>query len=283
METIKDLSTGGERPFFGSRGLRLQRVTVTDGESALKECTNIDAIDCTFIGLYPFWHVNRLYIDHCRFAPEARAGLWYSSNLIMRDTVTESPKMFRDMSHLDLKNVTMNNAEEAFWRCVDVKAEHLEVNGGMYPFMLSRGVKLDYFKSDCKYMFQYARDIEIRHADLRTKDAFWESENVTVYDSRISGQYLGWHSVNLHLVRCHISGTQPLCYCRGLVLEDCTFDADADLAFEYSDVRATVLSPITSVKNPSSGMIRARSIGEVIVDGYAKSPAGCRIITDVPR
>ena len=32
------------------------------------------------------------------------------------------------------------------------------------------------------------------NAKLLSKDAFWNSENVTVYDSFISGEYLGWNA-----------------------------------------------------------------------------------------
>ena len=104
----------------------------------------------------------------------------------------------------------------------------------------------------------------IRNADIHSKDAFWNTEDVTVYDSRLTGEYLGWHSKRLHLVRCHISGTQPLCYCEELVLED-------------SDLLATILSPVTSIKNPRSGSITLPSAGEVIIDANVLQPADCII------
>ena len=69
---------------------------------------------------------------------------------------------------------------------------------------------------------------------ITTKDAFWEVENVTIYDSELNGEYLGWHSKNLRLVNCHITGEQPLCYAHDLILENCTFGPDCDRAFEYS-------------------------------------------------
>jgi hypothetical protein len=97
---------------------------------------------------------------------------------------------------------------------------------------------------------------------LHTKDAFWHSENVTVYDSLIDGEYLGWYSKNLRLVRCHIKGTQPLCYCKGLVLEDCTME-NADLAFEYSEVNGNVLNDVLSIKNPLSGHLVVASLGRI--------------------
>ena len=64
-----------------------------------------------------------------------------------------------------------------------------------------------------------------------------------------------------------------------LVLENCTFDPDADLAFEYCTVHADIRGAVTSVKNPTSGEIVADSIGEIILDGNALPPANCKIVT----
>ncbi|MBQ0092049.1 MAG: DUF3737 family protein, partial [Clostridiales bacterium] len=103
------------------------------------------------------------------------------------------------------------------------------------------------------------------------------TENVTVYDSVIKGEYLAWYSKNLRLVRCTIEGTQPLCYCEGLVLEDCTMK-NCDLAFEYCTVDATVRGHIDSVKNPIHGTIIADSIGEIIRDENQKPESDCVIV-----
>ena len=100
---------------------------------------------------------------------------------------------------------------------------------------------------------------------LDTKDAFWHSENVTVENSIVKGEYLAWFSKNLTLINCKIIGTQPFCYCENLKLINCTME-DTDLAFEYSDVDADVCGHIISVKNPKSGIITADSVGEVIFE-----------------
>ena len=79
----------------------------------------------------------------------------------------------------------------------------------------------------------------------------------------LKGEYLGWYSENLTLINCKIIGTQPLCYCKGLKLVNCTME-DTDLSFEYSEVEAEVKGHIVSVKNPRSGFVKADSIGEII-------------------
>lgn len=277
MKLIKNEEFGGERPLFASHGLRLENVTIHAGESALKECSDIEADGCRFEGKYPFWHVDRFTVSNCLFTEGARAALWYSRNLLMTDTLVEAPKMFREMQNLKLRNVRIPNAAETLWDCSDVDIDNVEVSHADYIFMHGRNIRINNYRQQGNYSFQKCRNVEIHNAMLDTKDAFWETEDVTVYDSTIEGEYIGWHSKRLRLVRCHIKGTQPLCYAEDAVLEDCTMDADCDLAFEYSTVKANVKGHITSVKNPISGEIEADSIGEIIIDENVKAPADCKI------
>ena len=72
---------------------------------------------------------------------------------------------------------------------------------------------------------------------------------------------------------------QRNCYAEGLILEDCTFGPDADLAFEYSSVQADIRGAVPSVKNPRTGRIVADSYGEVIIDENIKAPADCQVLT----
>lgn len=277
MELIKDTSFSGERPLFASHDLHLDNVTILEGESAIKKCSNIIATNCRFEGNYPFWHVHGFTIDKCYFAVGGRSALWYSDSLKMTDTVIDAPKMFREMFDIEIDNVVMNDADEVFWRCHDIRIRNLKLHGGTYPFMFSEGIYVDGLESDSKYVFQYVRNAEIHNAKITTKDAFWEVENVTIYDSELNGEYLGWHSRNLRLVNCHISGEQPLCHARDLVLENCTFDPSCDRAFEYSALRADIRGSITNIKNPTSGHIVADSIGSVTIDANIELPADCVI------
>ncbi len=122
--------------------------------------------------------------------------------------------------------------------------------------------------------------MEFSNAVLHSKDAVWGTENVTIYDSETTGEYLGWHGRRLRLLRCLISVKLPLCSARDLILEDCTFAPDCDLAFEDSEVNATILTPVTSIKNPKAGQIKAPSVGELIIDGHSKALDPVKIITD---
>ena len=271
MTTIKDKEFGGERPLFGERNLRLENVTIHTGESALKCCANIEADHCRFEGKYPFWHVDGFKITDSLFTPGARAALWYSRNCEMIDTQIDAPKMFREMDGIVLRNVNIPDAEETLWHCDNIDIQNVKVEKADYLFMHSHNIRIEDWEQHGNYSFQYCSNVEIRNAVIHSKDAFWGTENVTVYDSELHGEYLGWHSKRLHLVRCKISGTQPLCYCKDLILEDCEFAPDCDLAFEDSEVNARVLSPITSIKNPMKGKIEARKVGEIIIDEHSKA------------
>lgn len=274
---IKDKEFGGERPLFGISDTRLENIKITDGESGIKCCRNLECDNSKFYGKYPWWHVHGSHITNCYFAPESRSAIWYSDNMAMEDCVIDGPKFFREMRNLSLKNVIIADADETFWRVSGLRLENVELHEGTYPFMFSNDIYVDGLVSDAKYVFQYCRNVEVHHARITTKDSFWECENVTVYDSDLDGEYLAWHSCNVRLVRCHISGEQPLCYMDGITLEDCTFDAACDRAFEDSkNIHADIRGAITEVKNPVSGHIVADHIGRITYDEYAKGHE-CRI------
>lgn len=278
MKTIKNEEFGGERPLFGSRDLRLENCRIHPGESALKNCRNIEVDNCRFEGKYPFWHVDGFKITNCVFTEGARAALWYSRGCTMADTLIEAPKMFRELKGIVLRNVRIPDAQETLWHCSDVDIENVEVGHADYLFMHTDNIRIRDWRQHGNYSFQYCRNVVIDDADIHSKDAFWNTKNVTVRNSRLDGEYLAWYSEGLHLINCHISGTQPLCYCKGLVLENCTFGPDADLAFEDSDVRADIRGNVTSIKNPRTGEITVDSVGEIILDEFRKEPADCKII-----
>lgn len=281
MEIIKNKEFGGERPLFGSHDLRIENVVITEGESGIKCCKNIEADNCRFIGKYPWWHVDGSLITNCYFEVGSRSATWYSSNMTMRDTIIDAPKLFREMDGLALENVQINDADETFWKVNNIRAKNLKLHEGTYPFMFCENIYVDGLESDSKYVFQYCKHVEVHNANIVTKDSFWECEDVVIYDSNLNGEYLAWHSKNVHLVRCHISGEQPLCYLDGITLEECTFDKECDRAFEDStNINAQIIGHIENIKNPVSGIIVADTIGSVTIDENVKQPNNCIIKTN---
>lgn len=279
MNIVKDMNLGGERPLFGISDTRLENITITDGESAIKQCRNLELEHCKFYGKYPLWHVDGCKVSDCYFAPESRSAIWYTDDLEMRRCTIDGPKFFREMRGVYLEDVLITDADETFWKVDGLKLHNVELRGGTYPFMFCNNINVDGLKSDSKYVFQYCRNVEVHNAHITTKDSFWECENVTIFDSVLDGEYLAWHSKNVRLVRCHLSGEQLLCYADGLVLEECTFDAACDRVFEYSSVEADIIGHIENIKNPTTGHISADSIGSVTIDEFVRQPADCKITT----
>lgn len=234
-----------------------------DGESAIKECNNIEVEDCYFNLRYPFWHVNGATIKASRMTDKCRAALWYDNDITIENCQMYGIKVLRECSNIILKNSDVIS-QECFWRCNDIIINSTSIQSE-YPLFESRNVTIDDLKLTGKYSFQYVENMTITNSLLDTKDAFWHSKNVTVTDSIVKGEYLGWYSENLKLVRCKIIGTQPLCYCKGLILENCTME-ETDLSFERSEVKATIKGRIEGVKNPLKGSITADEIGELLIE-----------------
>jgi len=145
--------------------------------------------------------------------------------------------------------------------------------------MNSTHVVADNFSLSGNYVFDGGRDIEITHSTLLSRDAFWNCENVVVRDSLIIGEYLGWNSRNVTFVDCVIESLQGLCYIDNLVMRGCKL-INTTLAFEYSTVDVEIDGPIDSVINPSGGVIKARSIGELTLDPDRVDVNATKIITE---
>lgn len=126
--------------------------------------------------------------------------------------------------------------------------------------------------------FRRCRGVNLKNVNfLGAAETLWNSENVTVYDSFISGEYLGWNAKNLTLINCAIESLQGMCYIENLVMKNCKL-LNTTLAFEYSTVDAEITGKIDSVMNPSGGVIRADSIAELIIEKDKVDPAKTKII-----
>ncbi|MCF0192927.1 MAG: DUF3737 family protein, partial [Prevotella sp.] len=121
MKKIQNKSYGGERPLYASHDLELENVTILEGESALKECSNITAHGCRFEGNYPLWRTFGLKMTDCTIVESSRAALWYTTDLVMTDSLVEGPKVLREMDDITLERVNFPKAVETLWKCRNVK------------------------------------------------------------------------------------------------------------------------------------------------------------------
>ena len=233
-----------------------------DGESVLKEARDVKLENCAFSLRYPLWHVEKFHLHDSKMDELTRAAIWYAKDGILSDSDLHGIKAVRECENIRISDCTITS-EEFGWKSSGITVTDSTL-ASQYLFLDSRDVTLDKVKMTGKYSFQYMENLTISNSVLDTKDAFWHSKNVTVTNCVVKGEYLGWFSENLTLINCKIIGTQPLYYCRNLTLIGCTMEG-TDLAFEYSDVEATVYGHVDSIKNPRSGKITVDSVGEVIM------------------
>lgn len=268
----------GERALYNSHDLCLVNSTFANGESPLKESSNIELVGGIFKWKYPLWYCKDIKANGTTLLDTARSGIWYTHGIEMRDCFIEAPKTFRRSSGIKLYRCQLPNAQETLWSCKDIELDQVTAKGDYFA-MNCENIKCDGLMLDGNYAFDGAKNIEVRNSKMLSKDSFWNTENVTVYDSLIIGEYLGWNSKNLTFVNCTIDSNQGMCYMENVKMVNCTL-LNTDLCFELSTVEADIASPIISVKNPISGKIHAKSIGEIILDPAMIDPDKTDITTE---
>ena len=267
MTTIQNQTFDQERALYGRQELLVRDCAFdgpADGESAFKECSDIQTEHCFFNLRYPFWHDHGLTIRDCELTDQCRAALWYSDHITIENTKLHGIKALRECADAVVKNCDILSPEFG-WNSRHVTVEDCTAQS---EYFMMRGMDLHFrnVKFQGKYSFQYIENSVFEHCFFDTKDAFWHAKNVMVRNCTVKGEYLAWYCENVTFKHCTIIGTQPLCYCKGLKLIDCEM-VDCDLAFERSQVQATVTTPVVSVKNPLAGScITVPAIGEIIRD-----------------
>lgn len=266
MEIIENQTFDEERALYGRKGLTVRSCSFdgpADGESAFKECRDVEVEKCFFNLRYPFWHDTGLIIRDSEMTELCRAALWYSEHVTITGTDMHGIKALRECKDVTLEHCDIVSPEFG-WSVDKIRMEHTTAQSE-YFMMRSADLQLFDVRFTGKYSFQYIQDAVLERCVLDTKDAFWHARHVTVKDSVIKGEYLAWYSDGLTLVNCKIIGTQPFCYCKNLTLIDCEM-VDTDLCFEKSQVQATITTPVDSIKNPAAGLIRVPGVGELIMD-----------------
>lgn len=281
MKEIKQEFLTGERALFQVQDARIVDSIFADGESPLKESRNIHLAGCMFKWKYPLWYGKNITAKDCVWFDMARAGVWYTDNITVENTQVEAPKNFRRCNGVNLRNVSFSNAAETLWNCRDIVLDTVTVTKGDYFAMNCEDMRVDRLTLYGNYTFDGVRNAEIHNSHLLSRDAFWNSDCVTVYDSFISGEYLGWNAKNLTLVNCTVESLQGMCYIENLVMKNCKL-INTTLAFEYSTVDADITSKVDSVLNPSGGIIRAQSIGELIIEKDKVDPGKTTVICREP-
>ena len=271
MPNYKDTTYKGERALFATNNAELVNCVFEDGESPLKESKNLKLYQCEFKWKYPVWYSKDVLMENCTLRETARSGIWYTKNITMRNCLIEAPKTFRYAEKVVLESTDMVNAKETLWNCKDIKISKAKINGDYFGFH-SENIEIDNVEINGNYAFDSVKNIVVTNPILNSKDSFWNAENVTIVNSTIIGEYLGWNSKNVKLVNCHIESHQGLCYMDDIKLINCEL-VNSDLCFEYcSNIFAEITTEIDSIKNPYSGMIKAKGVKELILDDQFVDP-----------
>lgn len=266
MKTIENKTFDEERALYDIHSAKLVGCRFdgeADGESALKECSDITAEDCYFNLRYPMWHVDGLKLSDSMLTENCRAALWYSSDIKIANTGLHGIKALRECHDIEISDCDIVSPEFG-WSSVNIEMNNTTAVSE-YFMLRAENLRFNKLKFSGKYSFQYISNAEFENCTFDTKDAFWHGVNITVKNSVVKGEYLGWYSKNLTFINCKIIGTQPLCYCEGLKLVNCEMTG-CDFSFEKSDVDASVTTPIDSVRNIRSGKVTAPAVGEIIRD-----------------
>ena len=259
----------GERALFMLKDASLDGVRFFDGESPLKESRNLEITNSRFEWKYPLWYANNINVNNSYLSMTARSGIWYTNHINMVNCTIDAPKTFRRSSYIALEMCSLNHADETLWSCQNVRLNSVNAVGD-YFLMNSDTIEIDNLNLQGNYFLDGAKNVVVRNSTLYSKDPFWNTENVVVINCKIIGEYLGWNSKNITFINCEISSHQGLCYIQGLKMINCRL-LDTDLSFEYCEnIDADIIDEIVSVKNPTSGVIKAKAIKELIIDDHSR-------------
>lgn len=276
MTEYKNQQFTGERALFNTQNALIDNCKFFDGESPLKESSDLQIKNTEFSWKYPVWYSNNVVIEDSILTQTARSGIWYTNNILVKNTKIIAPKQFRRCDGVKIENVRFENALETLWNCKNIEITDTYVNGD-YLGLNSQNIVVNNLTLDGNYLFDGSKNITVNNSTLNSKDAFWNCENVVVKDSYIKGEYLCWNTKNIKFINCIIESEQGMCYVDNLELDDCKL-LNTTLAFEYSTVDANIKSSVDSIKNPNGGIIKAKEVKEIIFDDNVKTDKSKTII-----
>ncbi len=193
MRTIQNQTFDEERALYGLQETLVRDCTFdgpADGESAFKECADVEADHCFFNLRYPFWHDEHLTVRNSEMTELCRAALWYSHHIEIADTKLHGIKALRECSDVKMTGCDIVSPEFG-WSVHNIEMEDCDAQAE-YFMMRSTGLRFRNVRMKGKYSFQYIEDAVFEDCDFDTKDAFWHAKNVVVKNSTVKGEYLAF-------------------------------------------------------------------------------------------
>lgn len=129
---VKKIQNGyytGERPLFHGEHLEIGDTIFGEGESPLKESSDITLKNSMFQWKYPLWYSKNVVAQDCTLAEMARAGVWYTDRFlilnwqaIILNCTIESLQGMCYIDNLVMKNCKLLNTTLAFeYSTIDVE------------------------------------------------------------------------------------------------------------------------------------------------------------------
>ena len=214
MNIVQNKTFDEERALYGSKDILIKDCLFdgpADGESAFKECSDVQVEHCFFNLRYPFWHDHGLEIVDSEMTELCRAALWYSDHIEISNSRLHGIKALRECREVKMKDCDIVSPEFG-WSVRGIKMENCTAKSE-YFMMRSDNLHFQNVDMQGKYSFQYIENAVFENCRFDTKDAFWHAKNIVVRNSVVKGEYLAWYSESVTFENCRIIGTQPLCYC----------------------------------------------------------------------
>ncbi len=166
MNIIENKTFDMERALYESREIIVKNCAFdgpADGESALKESSDIQISECFFNLRYPFWHNNRLKITDSEMTELCRAALWYSSDVEIRNTKLYGIKALRECSRIKMNGCDVISPEFG-WSVQKIEMKECKVES---EYFMMRSNHLNFYNVYLKgkYSFQYIEDLACKKCD----------------------------------------------------------------------------------------------------------------------
>ena len=107
MKEFKDQQFDEERALYGNNGVYVENCRFDgplDGESALKESSDIEVKNSYFNLRYPFWHDSTLTVSGSHLTENCRAAFWYSDNVRINNTELHGIKALRECRDVEIRD-----------------------------------------------------------------------------------------------------------------------------------------------------------------------------------
>ena len=111
-KVIEEQFLTGERALFGAKDMKINYTTFDDGESPLKESSDISLYYSMFKWKYPVWYSKNIFMNDCTLFETARSGIWYTDNISYTVTFSQFQKASFDNNFAFLISIFFDPSKE---------------------------------------------------------------------------------------------------------------------------------------------------------------------------